>query len=163
MLPVSEKAIRESFINATRKELGDIVLPPALAELDWERLDYLGWRDPRLPRRGYIVVPVDDEPVGVILRQAEAAPRSRAQCSWCQDVTLPNDVVFFGARRAGSAGRNGNTMATLICAHFECSTNVRKPPPMAYIGFDVKAARAKRITGLQLRAAAFAADILHGS
>ena len=66
-------------------------------------------------------------------------------------------------RRAGQAGRNGDTLGTLVCANFECSSNVRKLPPMAYIGFDVEAARQKRIAGLQERSAAFASAVLEGS
>ena len=139
-----------------------MTLPSGLAEIDWDKRDYLGWQDPRMARRAYIVVPLDGEPVGVLLRRADAAPRSRAQCTWCQDITLPNDVVFFGAKRAGSAGRNGDTVGTLICSNFECSANVRKAPPMAYIGFDVDAARERRIVELRVRSAGFAADILRG-
>jgi len=160
MLPVSEKIIRASFVNASKKEVSDLTLPVGFAELDWDKLDYLGWRDPRISRRAYIVVPVDGEPVGVVLKQAEATPRTRAQCSWCQDVTLPNDVWLYSAKRAGAGGRNGNTVGTLVCAEFQCSSNVRKLPPMAYIGFDAEAARLKRIETLRDRSAAFAAEIM---
>ncbi len=160
MFSLDEKTIRESFVNATRKELTDLTLPSDFDALDWAKLDYFGWRDRRMSRRAYLVAPVDGRPVGVLLRQAEAAPRQRAQCTWCQDVQLPNDVAFYSAKRAGNAGRNGNTLGTLICANFECSANVRKAPPMAYIGFDVEAARELRIVTLRERAAAFAADVL---
>jgi hypothetical protein len=159
MIPLLEKAIRDSFVNASRKEISDLTLPAGFAELAWDRLDYLGWRDPKRPRRAYAVVPVDEVPVGILLNQAEAKPHARTQCSWCQDVQLPNEVVFFSARRAGAAGRNGNTVGTLVCSEFECSRNVRKRPAMAYIGYDVEAARLDRIASLQQRAAAFAADI----
>ncbi|HEV7949555.1 MAG TPA: FBP domain-containing protein, partial [Glaciihabitans sp.] len=86
----------------------------------------------------------------------------RAQCTWCQDVKLPNDVIFYSARRAGAAGRNGNTIGTLICDSFQCSANVRVTPPMAYLGFDVDAARHDRIEMLRTRSAAFATAVLHG-
>ena len=161
MLSLSEKDIRASFVNASRKEITDLNLPAEFAELDWQRLDYLGWRDRKIARRAYVVVPVDGQPVGILLRQVEGGMRSRAQCSWCHDVTLPNDVAFYGAKRAGAAGRNGNTVGTLICADFECSANVRKTPPMAYIGFDVEGARLERIASLRERAAAFAAVVRH--
>jgi hypothetical protein len=97
MLVLDDTTIRASFVNATRKELADLVLPD-LAEIAWDRLDYLGWRDARLSKRAYIVVPLPDGPVGIVLKQAEASPRTRAQCSWCQDITLPNDVVLYGGR-----------------------------------------------------------------
>lgn len=163
MLPITDQLIRASFVNATRKEINDLALPPDFAERDGDRLDYLGWRDPKFAKRAYVVVPVDQasgvEHVGVILKQADADPRSRAQCSWCQDVRLPNDVVIFGARRSGHAGRNGNTVGILICSNFECSVNVRRLPPVAYLGFDVEAAREQRIFELRERAQAFATSV----
>ena len=158
MLPLNNESVRASFINASRKELADLALPD-LATLDWDRLDYLGWRDAKFAKRAYIVVPVDDGVIGVVLKQADADPRSRAQCSWCQDITLPNDVVIYGARKAGHAGRKGDTLATLLCENFQCSANVRKLPPVAYLGFDVEAARADRMLGLRARAAAFASAV----
>jgi len=159
MLPVSENDIRASFVNATRKELGDLALPAGFTELNWDRLDYLGWRDPKYAKRAWIVAPVADALIGVVLRQADADPRRRAQCSWCEDVTLPNDVVLYAARRAGSAGRKGDSLGTLVCMNFECSSNVRKLPPVAYLGFDVEAARLERIEVLRTRVAAFATAV----
>ncbi|WP_235452316.1 FBP domain-containing protein, partial [Frigoribacterium sp. Leaf8] len=103
MIPLTEKTVRASFVNASRREAADLTLPPDFADLDWTDLEYLGWRDPRLARRAYVVVPTldaDGEPgpavAGVVLRQAEASPRQRAQCTWCQDVRLPADVLFYG-------------------------------------------------------------------
>ena len=155
MLAVTEKTIRDSFVNASKKEVSDLSLPENFDAIDFEKLDYFGWRDRKIARRAYLAVETDSGLVCVMLKQAEASPRSRAQCSWCQDVTLPNDVVLYTARRSGVAGRNGNVVGTLICANFECSSNVRKLPPMAYIGFDAEAARIDRILTLQIRAADF--------
>ena len=160
MLPLTEKQIHDSFINASRKEVSDLALPVDFDETDWDRLDFLGWRDRRSPRRAYFVVRLDDTPVGVLLQQAQSAPRIRAQCSWCQAVNLTNEVVFYGAKRSGRSGRKGDTIGTLICANFGCSANVRKRPPVAYIGFDVEAARQKRIASLHERAQGFAREVL---
>jgi len=158
MLSLDEKTIRAAFVNATRKELTELTFPD-LTEINWDKLDYLGWRDRRLAKRAYIVVPANGGLIGVVLKQAEANPRSRAQCSWCQDIHLPNDVVLFSAKRSGDGGRVGNSVGTLICANFECSANVRKAAPMAYIGFDVEAARLERIAVLKERAATFASEV----
>jgi hypothetical protein len=184
MQPLDEKTLRASFVNTSRKELSDLTLPDGFETLDFSRLDYLGWRDRRIARRAYAVVPVGtdaggagaqngvgigaglagsaDAPglIGIMLKQAEASPRTRAQCSLCQDVQLPNDVVLFSARRSGAAGRNGNTIASLVCSEFECSGNVRKLPATAYVGFDVEAARTDRIASLRARVAAFARAVL---
>jgi hypothetical protein len=163
MHPITEAAIRAAFVNASQRERNTLTAPPELGSTAWDRLDYLGWRDARIPSLGYVVADLDGEPVGILLRQAEGRARSRAQCSWCEDVQLPNDVVLFSARRAGAAGRNGNTVGTLVCAHFECSANVRKRPPVAYIGFDVEAARERRIETLRDHVAAFVRDIRDGA
>ena len=160
MLPLDTTTIKTTFVNASRKVVADITLPADLNTIDWAQLDYLGWIDPKMKRRSYAVVPVDGEPVGIVLRQADASPPRRAQCSWCRDVKLPNDVVLYSAQRAGAAGRNGDTVAIWICAEFQCSANVRKLPSMAYIGFDVAAARQERIGMLQQRSAGFITEIL---
>jgi hypothetical protein len=160
MLKLDEKTVRSSLVNASRREANDLTLPADFDTLDWESLDYFGWRDRKYSRRAYAIVPLDDGPVGIMLVQAEATPRSRAQCSWCQDVSLPNDVLFFSARRTGPEGRRGDTVGTLVCADFECSANVRRPPRVAYLGFDVEAARHARIVSLRQNTAAFARGLV---
>lgn len=161
MLDFTEAQLRASFLNVSQRERGNILMP-ALDTVRWNDLDYLGWRDRKQPQLGYVVAELDGEPAGVLLRQAEASPRVRAQCSWCEDVQLPNDVVFFSAKRSGAAGRDGNTLGTLMCANFECSANVRKQPTMAYVGFDVDAERLRRIAALRERAQEFVRRIRDG-
>jgi len=163
MLPLSDKTIRSSFVNASKKEISDLTLPVGFDQIDWDRLDFLGWRDPKFSRRAYVLVPpmadVSVGPVGIMLTSAEAKPTKRAQCSWCQDVSLPNDVLFYSARRAGAAGRRGDSVGTLICADFECSANVRRDPRVAYLGFDVEAARSARMAALVEHMTGFAEDL----
>ena len=144
---------------ACSEESGAIVVPSDLDDRDWASLDYVGWRDPKTPLLGFVVAEIDGAPIGLQLRQAEQPTRSRPQCSWCSDVTLPNDVVFFSARRSGKAGRAGNTVGTLVCAHFECSRNVRRLDPPAYLGHDAVAARDRRIEGLRAHVDAFFRDL----
>lgn len=155
MRPIDEREIRASLINASRKEASSLNLPAGLAEIDFDRLDYLGWNDPKFARRAYVVTEVDGVLTGVLLQRAEQRVASRAQCSWCDDVTLRNDVQLFTARKAGAAGRNGDTIGTLACAEFGCSHNVRRLPPLAYEGFDREAARELRILRLQENVAGF--------
>lgn len=160
MLPLDTATLKTVFANASRKVVADITLPVGFDAIEWSALDYLGWVDPKMKRRSYVVVPVDGEPVGIVLRQADASPSHRAQCSWCRDVKLPNEVVLYSAQRAGAAGRNGDTIAIWVCAEFQCSANVRKLPTMAYIGFDVDAAREERMRMLRERSAGFVAEVL---
>jgi len=161
MIPLTENQIRSSFVNASQRERKEASLPD-LAQVRFDDLDYLGWRDRKQPSIGYVVAIIDGEPVGVLLRLADGRVRSRPQCSWCDDVHLPNDVVFFIAKRAGKAGRNGNTLGTLVCADFQCSANVRKRPPTAYVGFDVEAARQRRVDALREHVDAFVRRVMDG-
>lgn len=164
MFALSDKALRASFVNASRKERADLTLPTDFDTTDWTRLDFFGWRDPKYARRAYVVVPdlgvesadgADQRVRGVLLRRAESTPPKRTQCSWCHDIRLPNSVVFYSAKLPGSAGRNGNTIGTLVCEDFQCSYNVRNDPPPAYEGYDIAAARAERIDELRLRVSGF--------
>ncbi|MDN4473712.1 FBP domain-containing protein [Demequina zhanjiangensis] len=160
MLPLAPAAIRASFVNASRKERSDLTLPADFDALDWERLDFLGWRDPKLERRAYVIVPgLEGEFTGILFRHPGSTPRTRAQCSWCNDTTLPNDVVLYNAKRSGAAGKNGNTLSTLVCEDFQCSLNARRPPKAWYEDFDREAARLRQVEELQLRAAAFVAQV----
>lgn len=159
MRPIDERTLRASFLNASRKEVSDLSLPPGFADLDFSTLDYLGWVDPKLPRRSYVLTWVDDVATGVILQRAEQRVTARAQCSWCEDVTLRNDVQLYVARKAGPAGRKGDTVGTLVCAEFGCSKNVRILPPLAYEGYDRELARELRIVKLQEHVAAFIAAV----
>lgn len=166
MHPINESLIRTSFVNASRREVKELTLPAGLddfTEDSWSQLDFLGWRDPKFVRRAYVVLPqLDGDPVGVLLTQAEASPRSRAMCNWCQDVRLPNEVVFWSAKRVGEAGRRGDTVGVLICREFQCSRNVRNVPPPAYEGYDTAAARVRSIDTLRLKVAGFADMLLTG-
>ncbi len=159
MLPLTEKAVRASFINVSTRERSAIVIPSDLEATEWSRQDYIGWRDPKSPLLALVVAEIDGVPVGLQMRQAEQPIRTRPQCSWCSDVTLPNDVVFFSARRAGKAGRAGNTVGTLVCARFECSRNVRRLDPPAYLGHDAAAARDRRIHALREHVDRFFRDL----
>ncbi|MCK2024037.1 MULTISPECIES: FBP domain-containing protein [Microbacterium] len=159
MRPIDERAIRASFRNASRKEVSDLNLPAGFADIDFDRIDYLGWVDPKAPRRAYVITEVDGEFTGALLQQAEQRVIARAQCSWCEDVTLRNDVQLFTARKAGPAGRKGDTIGTLVCANFGCSENVRRLPPLAYEGFDRELARDLRIVKLGEHVRAFLAGL----
>jgi len=158
MRELSEQQIRSSFINVSQRERANITMPK-LGELQWDRLEFLGWRDPRGGQVGWVLVEDGDDVIGIAVRQTDARTTSRPQCSWCEDITLPNDVVFFSARRAGHAGRNGDTVGILACEQFECTTNVRRLGPLPYVGYDREAARQRRIATLADRVLGFVREV----
>ena len=162
MHALTEAQIRASLINVTQSERKNLTLPAEFGDTPWSAMDFYGARDRKLALVGYVVAVLDDEPTGLLLRQAESKPRSRAQCSWCADIHLPNDVLLFTAKRVGDAGRRGDTVGTLACDRFQCNANVRKLPPLAYTGFDREAARAARITAMRANVEAFVRDVRDG-
>jgi hypothetical protein len=128
---LTEKQVRRSFVNCSRGEAEGLTLPRGFDALDWAELEVLGWRDPKAPLRGYLVLEVDDAPVGIAVRAADSRMSSRtaATCLLCQTTQPGDGVSLFTARRAGEAGRNGNTVGTYICADLACSHRVRTDIP----------------------------------
>ncbi|KSU70813.1 FBP C-terminal treble-clef zinc-finger [Pseudarthrobacter enclensis] len=157
MQSVTPQQIRSSFVNASRSEAAKLNLPPNFGDLDWDNLDFLGWRDPKMPLRGYLVVPGPKGLTGVMLRAPEGGPRKNRSvlCELCRDVFSKEDVLLWVARRAGQSGRDGNTVGTLICADFLCCGNVRKEPPANEINPDPAAVVLRQIQGLEDRTALF--------
>lgn len=44
MQALTDAAIRSSFVNASRREVREAILPD-LTDIDWDATDLLGWRD----------------------------------------------------------------------------------------------------------------------
>ena len=126
MKPLTANEIRTSFVNLSKSQAKALTLPPAIEATDWEVRDYLGWRDPKAPARAYLVLWRDQRPLGLALRApTTSGGRGSALCNICFSAHAPSDVVLFVAPRAGSAGREGNTVGTYICADLACSLYVR--------------------------------------
>ena len=162
MRPLSEAEIRRSIVNGSRKDAANLVLPPTFTNLVWDEHDVLSWRDPKLTQRGYIIAWREDRAVGVILQVADTAgQRSRPSlCQLCQSLHSTDDVSLFSARRAGQAGRDFNSVGTLICSDLRCSSTVRVPPPPEPLRPDPQAVVAQRVDGYVRRTDAFLSSVL---
>jgi hypothetical protein len=128
MIPVSEAELRESFVNCSKGEAKRINPPRRLAALPWPDLDFLGWRDPGAPERGYLVAEHHGRLVGLSLRVPANVRRSLIKttvCSICLTAHLGSGVSLFAAAKAGAAGREGNTVGTYMCADLACPLYVR--------------------------------------
>ncbi|SEE28890.1 FBP domain-containing protein [Ruania alba] len=161
MNPLTEKKIRRAFVNATRGEANRAVLPD-LDAVRWDRLEYLGWRDPKAPLNAYVVLELDEAPTALLLRAPEPGGRRRkAMCAWCEDIVAVDDVSLYVAPRAGAAGRRGDTIGTLVCTDFACSKNVRRRPTRTEASTDADRERfvANRVAGLRERSVRFAAEV----
>ncbi|MEV6267482.1 FBP domain-containing protein [Kribbella sp. NPDC051936] len=127
MEPLSAEDVRRSFVNSSKSQIKAMALPPKFAELPWESLDFLGWRDGKAPNRGYLVVRRDAGVTGIAVstQSSGAARRFAGLCDLCNTAHHVSDVALFAARRAGSAGREGNTVGMYICADLACSLYIR--------------------------------------
>ncbi|GAA0490014.1 FBP domain-containing protein [Streptomyces stramineus] len=127
MKAVTEQDIRASFINCSKGEAKRLAVPRDLAEQPWDDLDFLGWRDPSAPDRTYIVTERDGRLVGVALRfpAQQRGFLHRSMCSLCLTTHPGNGVSLMTARKAGQAGRQGNSAGAYICTDLACSLYVR--------------------------------------
>jgi hypothetical protein len=126
VLPVTESAVRASFVNCTKGEAQRMAVPKALDEWPWADLDFLGWRDPAAPQRAYLVTDPGTGLVGVVLRvAAQTGLTRRSMCSLCLTVHTGDGVSLMSARKAGTQGRQGNSVGAYICTDLACSLQVR--------------------------------------
>ena len=130
MREVTETELRECFVNATRGELEQLPIP-GLHETIWGEREFLGWRDPRFRRLGYLVHWRGDQLIGVVLRGAPGGLRAgiAAMCSMCHSTQPATQVRMFSARLADLDGHTGSSVGTYICEARDCSHIIRTGPP----------------------------------
>ena len=105
MKPLTDAEIRDSLVNAGPAEAERMPLP-GLHEVLWSEREYLGWRDPGSPQRGYLAYWRDGRAVGVVLRASEARLQAgSAICSLCNTPQPAGQVTMFTAQRAGRGRR----------------------------------------------------------
>jgi hypothetical protein len=158
---LTEQQVRRSFVNCSQGEAKGLALPKGFDSFDWSELDLLGWRDPKAPLRGYLVIEAEAAPVGIALRAAETRMSSRtaAMCLLCQTAQPGDNVSLFTAKRVGEAGRNGNTVGTYVCADLACSRRARTEIPPWLQDRDPVAVVRERVAELQERALGFVAAV----
>ncbi|WP_328877525.1 FBP domain-containing protein [Streptomyces sp. NBC_00299] len=127
MKPLAEQDIRNSFINCSKGEAKRVSLPRDLGERPWDDLDFLGWRDPGAPDRSYLVVEREGRSVGVTFRfpTSRRGFLHRSMCSLCLTTHPGGGVSLMTARKAGPAGREGNSLGVYMCTDLACSLYVR--------------------------------------
>ena len=157
MHAITEQQVRRSFVNCSQGEAKALTLPKDFAALDWAGLELLGWRDPKAPLRGYLVVEAGERPVGIAVRAADTRMSSRtaATCLLCQATQSGDAVSLFTARRTGQAGRNGNTVGTYMCADLGCAQRVRTEIPPWLRDRDPAEVVAERAAELRQRVRGF--------
>ncbi|WP_026424059.1 FBP domain-containing protein [Actinokineospora inagensis] len=123
MLPLTDRAVRASFVNCTKGETQRLAVPRDLADQPWPDLDFYGWRDPSARDRGYLVAPRDTGLVGVALRvAAHTGHLRRGMCSLCL-TTHPGDGVSLMTARKST--RRDDSVGIYICGDLACPLHVR--------------------------------------
>jgi hypothetical protein len=127
MKAVTEDEIRDSFVNCTKGEAQRAPLPRNFDQTPWADLDFLGWRDLGAPDRGYLVVERESGLVGITLRTSSSRRGflHRSMCSLCYTTHPGSGVALMTARKAGPAGRQGNSAGLYICSDLACSLYIR--------------------------------------
>ena len=126
MEPLTEQEIRTAFVNCSKGEAKRLHVPRDLAELPWDDLDFLGWRDPQAPDRAYLVADLGEGPVAITLRSPASRPgQKRANlCSICLTSHV-GGVTLMVAPRTGKAGQQGNSVGAYLCGDLACSLYTR--------------------------------------
>ena len=162
MRPLTENDVRASFVNATDDELRVMALPSDFLLVDWDHVDFFAWRDPRTRGRGYVIAEIGGEPLGIVLRAADGSSQARsALCNLCHTMQPADQVSLFTARKAGSAGAQGDSVGTYICADLSCHESVRLAAPLA--PNEVRASVDRKIDGTTRRAEAFVESVLESA
>ena len=162
MRPLTEEAIRETFVNAAPEEVRHLALPADFILTDWDHLDFFAWPDPRTRGRGYLIAEVQGEPTGVVLRAADGSSHARsAMCNLCHTMQPADQVALFTARKAGPSGSQGDSVGTYICRDLSCHENVRLAAPLA--PSELRASVDRKIDGTRRRTQAFVERVLEGA
>ncbi|MBZ6170861.1 MULTISPECIES: FBP domain-containing protein [Streptomyces] len=127
MRALAEKDVRASFINCSKGEAKRLTVPRDLGERPWDDLDFLGWRDPGAPDRSYLVTDHDGRLTGVALRfqPARSGFFQRSLCTLCLTSHPRGGVSLMTARKAGAAGRQGDSVGLYMCTDLACSLYLR--------------------------------------
>jgi FBP C-terminal treble-clef zinc-finger len=124
--PLTEQEIRAAFVNCSQGEAKRLNVPRDLAGQPWDDLDFLGWRDPQAPDRGYLAAVIGGQLVAVTLRATIPPPGQKraSMCSICL-TTHAGGVSLMVASRTGKAGQQGNSVGAYFCADLDCSLFTR--------------------------------------
>jgi FBP C-terminal treble-clef zinc-finger len=148
MRSLTEQDIRNCFVNCSKGEAKRLTVPRDLGERPWDDLDFLGWRDPGAPDRSYLVTERDGRLVGVALRfqTSQRGFLHRSMCSLCLTTHPGGGVTLMTARKAGPAGREGNSVGVYMCTDLACSLYVRgKKVPESGTRFEESLTTAEQI------------------
>lgn len=123
------------------------VTAPSLTGLIWDDLDFLGWRGAN--GKGFLVVPLAERTVGLVLRMSEGA--HPGVCDLCLSIDRESGA---GSILVQSWAKPRISYGIAICASLECSQAVRGYKAVYRMGETIPVGR--RIERLQENVVRFA-------
>ncbi len=133
-------------------------LRPPLSERD-----YLGWRDPSAPQRGYLFTEDNTGLQGVMLtttRTRTQATRS-VMCEFCRIPRRFEQVALFVATTPGAQrGRQQRSLGTYLCVDLDCNARVNALRPLTPLDPPADVLVTERREDLARRSHAFIREVL---
>ncbi|WP_433785736.1 FBP domain-containing protein [Actinomycetospora sp. CA-101289] len=162
MHALTADAVRRSMINCSKGDAQRMTLADDVVGTDLDEVEFVGWRDPRMPQRAYLVSLHEGVVTGVLLRPAAGGGRRRtAMCALCRTTRSDGAVTLHTAPRAGAAGREGNSVGTYICDDLACPAVTRLEKATPTVAPDLSHPVDERVAALRVRVDTFLAAV-HG-
>jgi hypothetical protein len=144
--------------GATRKA---VHAPKVLSRVDWNDLDYLGWRDPGAQQRGYLFIEREETLHGVMVlnTKTQTAAARAVMCAFCKMPRRFGQVVLFSSPTLTNT-KGTSTKGTYICADLDCNARVNGLRPMSPLDPPADELVAKHRSQLSAAAHRFIASVL---
>lgn len=118
MNPLTRDDIRELFTKRQRKELR----LPDVDAIDWDNLDFLGWKHPS-GHLSYVVYEFEGDFKGIVFEATRQSNKARVMsCSWCI-TQQPGDAISLYSIQLPDNEKV--TIGDYICSDLQCSLYVR--------------------------------------
>ncbi len=157
---LTDDVVRRALRNCSKGEASRLNVPAWVGETDTALSPVVGWRDPKAPERGVLLVLGGGQVRGLVLRAPSGGARAAAMCDLCRTTRSAGDVALFAAPRAGAAGRRGDTVGVYACADLACARCVEVVKGTPALRPDPGRSVEERRADLARRAGAFVDSVL---
>lgn len=123
--------------------------------------DFIGWRDPSAPQRGYLFTEHSGELTGIMLTTTRTRTNANraVMCEFCRMPRRFEQVALFTASAAAQA-KEQSTLGTYLCVDLDCNVRVNQLRPLTPLDPPADVLVAQRRHALAERSASFVAEVL---
>lgn len=156
--------LRSALENVDAATRRTVRMPRQRPSPAWEDRDYIGWRDPSAPQRGYLFVEHGGSIRGIMLTHTRVrTPSGRAvMCELCRLPRRFEQVVLFSAPTAlrSPNDKSLSSRGSYLCVDLDCNARVNALRPLTPLDPPADQLVAARRSLLATRAAAFVSEVL---